>query len=529
VLLVGNTDRIYLTDFGVAKPTTSAGLTRTGFFIGTPDYSAPEQIEGRDVDARTDIYALGAMLYTCLTGIAPYERDTEVAVLQAHLLEPPPRLRDQRPDLPRGLDRVIATAMAKAKEDRYGTCGDLMAAAEAAAHERSTRPAAGAAALAAQAPAEDEPVDPGETVLAPEAGGAVGGAAAAAAAAGTVAAAGSTPTAAAQGGADQREAAPDTGAGPATGEPPQAPPDTPAESPSDGSPRRKRGRLLVGLLVVSLIALVAALAAVLATRGGGSASGETVKGTTFNAPLSSSAEVPTSISTTSSGTANVTIDGRKVCWAFTLHGVDHPTAAHIHNGGPTVSGPVVVPLGKSFAQTGCTTAPANVTDAILASPATYYVNVHSEKYPDGAVRGQLVGGSKGGPTGSTSVHAVGLRGIVPAGIFSNCTIQAQPAPGAVQTAECVPPSNAQSFYPDHLQLSTFADTAALLKAYDAQRSAAGVGQNFGRCDRTTWGGEATRPARRQSSAAWKSAFNLAAPSAARSRYSNAFARLSLRP
>src|SRR5690242_8512724 len=69
VLLVGNTDRVYLTDFGVAKPSTSAGLTRTGFFIGTPDYSAPEQIEGRDVDARTDVYALGGMLYSCLTGL----------------------------------------------------------------------------------------------------------------------------------------------------------------------------------------------------------------------------------------------------------------------------------------------------------------------------------------------------------------------------------------------------------------------------------------------------------------------------
>src|SRR5262249_18833451 len=115
VLLVGSTDRVYLTDFGVAKPTTSAGFTRTRFFIGTPDCSAPEQIEGKDVDARTDVYALGAVLYSCLTGMAPYARDTEVAVLQAHLLEPPPRLKDQRPDLPRGLDRVISKAMAKSK------------------------------------------------------------------------------------------------------------------------------------------------------------------------------------------------------------------------------------------------------------------------------------------------------------------------------------------------------------------------------------------------------------------------------
>src|SRR5580765_744627 len=141
VLLVGDTDRAYLTDFGVAKPTTSAGLTRTGIFIGTPDYSTPEQIEGREVDARTDVYSLGSVLYASLTGLAPYARTTEMAVLQAHLMEPPPKLRDTRPELPRALDRVIATAMAKAKEDRYPSCGDLLLAAEAAAHEREHRAA----------------------------------------------------------------------------------------------------------------------------------------------------------------------------------------------------------------------------------------------------------------------------------------------------------------------------------------------------------------------------------------------------
>ena len=141
VLLVGDTDRAYLTDFGVAKPTTSAGLTRTGIFIGTPDYSTPEQIEGREVDARTDVYSLGSVLYASLTGLAPYARTTEMAVLQAHLMEPPPKLRDARPELPRALDRVIATAMAKAKEDRYPSCGDLLLAAEAAAHEREHRAA----------------------------------------------------------------------------------------------------------------------------------------------------------------------------------------------------------------------------------------------------------------------------------------------------------------------------------------------------------------------------------------------------
>jgi serine/threonine-protein kinase len=168
VLLVGETDRVYLTDFGVAKPTTSAGLTRTGFFIGTPDYSAPEQIEGRDVDQRTDVYALGGVFYSCLTGVSPYERETEVAVLQAHLLEPPPRLKDQRPDLPRALDRVIAKAMAKEKDDRYPTCGDFAAAAEAAAHDRSIAPIASTIA----SPAAAEPDMEGnlaETVLAADA------------------------------------------------------------------------------------------------------------------------------------------------------------------------------------------------------------------------------------------------------------------------------------------------------------------------------------------------------------------------
>ena len=491
VLLVGNTDRVYLTDFGVAKPTTSAGLTRTGFFIGTPDYSSPEQIEGKDVDARTDVYALGGMLYSCLTGLAPYARDTEVAVLQAHLLEPPPKLKDQRPDLPRGLDRVIATAMAKSKDDRYETCGDLMAAAEAAAHERSTRPVVEGTVLAVattrgrrvRRSGGDGPGVGDRRLGRRDGRGLCGGHGRGArpnthcdvSARGTAVRHLSRPTI----GRTSRRAAP-------------------AELPSPRrrvgpAPPRKRGRLLIGALVVAIVALVAALAAVLATRGGGSSSASgNDKGTTFNVPLSSSAEVPTSISTTSSGTASVTIDGKKVCWAFTLRGVDHPNAAHIHNGGPTVSGPVVVPLGAAFAQSGCTTASSNVTDAILASPATYYVNVHSQKYPDGAVRGQLVGGgSKVGPTGSTSQHVVGIAGHRP-----ERDLQELHDPGRRRRRAPFRPRNAsrrptrQSFYPDHL---------AALDLHEHPRAAQGlqrpdgrcrsVGMNFGRCDRTSWGGE----------------------------------------
>src|SRR5262245_27681025 len=73
-------DHVYLTDFGIAKHAASrAGLTRTGHFVGTLDYAAPEQIEGRTLDGRTDVYALGCVLYQCLTGKLPFERDSEVA------------------------------------------------------------------------------------------------------------------------------------------------------------------------------------------------------------------------------------------------------------------------------------------------------------------------------------------------------------------------------------------------------------------------------------------------------------------
>jgi serine/threonine protein kinase len=472
VLLVGNSDRVYLTDFGVAKPTTSAGLTRTGFFIGTPDYSAPEQIEGREVDARTDVYALGALLYSCLTALAPYARLTEVAVLQAHLLEPPPKLRQQRPDLPRGLDRVIATAMAKSKDDRYPTCSDLLAAAEAAARDRPTTvPAVDGTFIASPELDAYEAIDPSETTLAPASF-------APAPNAGAVVQASATQLVV------STDVAPPTAATPPQQPPPEAPT---AQDPAGRAPSGPKWMLVA---LIAAVAVAAALAVVLVTRGGGGSPTTTTKGTSFRVALSSSAEVPTSISSTSSGTVDVTIDGTKVCWDFTLSGVDNPTAAHIHQGGSSVSGPVVVPLGAAYKSTGCTTTTAATAKAILANPSAYYVNVHTATYPDGAVRGQL-GGANVGPTGATE-HAVGLPGIVPNGIFKGCTLQAQPVAGAVQTAVCAPSAaTGKGFYPDRLELSTFADTAALLRAYSAERKSAGASTDFGRCDGSDWAGEGT--------------------------------------
>ncbi len=139
ILVEQPADNVFLSDFGIVKQTTaSRGLTRTGIFVGTVDYAAPEQIEGQGVDARTDVYALGCVLYECLTGRMPFAREGEVAVMHAHLTEAPPHVTAARADLPTGLNAVVARAMAKDREERFQSCGELMAAARSAALQRPT-------------------------------------------------------------------------------------------------------------------------------------------------------------------------------------------------------------------------------------------------------------------------------------------------------------------------------------------------------------------------------------------------------
>jgi serine/threonine-protein kinase len=135
-ILVGAGDRAYLSDFGVVKELASNGTTRTGSFIGTIEYCAPEQIEGRPVDGRADVYALACVLYECLTGEPPFHRPSEVAVLNAHLHAPPPKLHGQ----PGALDAVVAKALSKSPLDRYATCVEFLAAARAAVAERRVHP-----------------------------------------------------------------------------------------------------------------------------------------------------------------------------------------------------------------------------------------------------------------------------------------------------------------------------------------------------------------------------------------------------
>jgi serine/threonine-protein kinase len=113
----------YLSDFGLSKRALSdSALTSTGQFLGTVDYIAPEQIEGRGVDGRTDEYALACTAFTMLTGAPPFTRDESVAVMWAQMSAPPPPLTSRRPDLPAAVDEVMAKALAKVPLERYATC-----------------------------------------------------------------------------------------------------------------------------------------------------------------------------------------------------------------------------------------------------------------------------------------------------------------------------------------------------------------------------------------------------------------------
>ena len=126
-------DHADICDFGLARHVSSvSSLTGERGFVGTIDYVPPEQIEGGRIDGRADVYSLGCVLYECLTGARPFDRESELSVVFAHLNEPPPRLSDLRPELPETFDEVFTTALAKSPEDRFSRCDELAAAARAA-------------------------------------------------------------------------------------------------------------------------------------------------------------------------------------------------------------------------------------------------------------------------------------------------------------------------------------------------------------------------------------------------------------
>jgi hypothetical protein len=120
-----NVDHVYLSDFGISKNSLSGQITATGQFEGTLDYLAPEQIEGRALDGRADLYSLACAGFELLCGTPPFGQDQGLTVMFAQLYAPPPMATARRADLPAAVDLVLATALAKDPADRYASSGQF--------------------------------------------------------------------------------------------------------------------------------------------------------------------------------------------------------------------------------------------------------------------------------------------------------------------------------------------------------------------------------------------------------------------
>jgi serine/threonine-protein kinase len=150
-ILVSEDGTVKLADFGIAKSLTaaSAGLTVAGQVMGTPSYLSPEQASGQPAEPRSDLYALGIVLFEALTGRPPYEGDTPMAVVSAHAHAPVPDIRTTLPDVPEGFARIIDRALSKDPNDRYADATSMAIALEAADSEAGGSEATVASALAA--------------------------------------------------------------------------------------------------------------------------------------------------------------------------------------------------------------------------------------------------------------------------------------------------------------------------------------------------------------------------------------------
>ena len=118
-VLIAGDGSARVADFGIARASEFSVMTRTGQVMGTPHYMSPEQARGERVDIRSDIYALGIMLYQMLAGELPFHADTPLAVLRQHTDVPPPPLSKARPDVPPGVAAIVARCLEKDAATRY--------------------------------------------------------------------------------------------------------------------------------------------------------------------------------------------------------------------------------------------------------------------------------------------------------------------------------------------------------------------------------------------------------------------------
>jgi serine/threonine-protein kinase len=127
-VLVGEGRAVKIIDFGLAKASFLDGMTATGLIMGTPEYMAPEQVRGRAVDARTDVYAFGCVAFHALAGVPPLRADTPIATAFLQCSQPPPSLRSVRPDAPATVEAAITRALAKEPADRFSTVEEMLGA-----------------------------------------------------------------------------------------------------------------------------------------------------------------------------------------------------------------------------------------------------------------------------------------------------------------------------------------------------------------------------------------------------------------
>ncbi len=125
-LLLDANGRVMVTDFGIARVTEAQPLTATGTVLGTVQYMSPEQVSGEPLDGRSDLYAIGVLIFFAVSGRFPFERPSASAVLVAHVNAPAPRLRDFVPDVPPPLDDLVATLLAKSPDRRLSSARDLL-------------------------------------------------------------------------------------------------------------------------------------------------------------------------------------------------------------------------------------------------------------------------------------------------------------------------------------------------------------------------------------------------------------------
>jgi serine/threonine-protein kinase len=177
ILLTGEGDDefAYLVDFGIARSTTDAqgpALTQTGQAVGSFEYMAPERFLEREIDRRVDVYALGCVLFECLTGRRPFTNKGIAGLMYAHLHIEPPAPSSVRPELPGPLDAVVLKAMAKDPDERYATAGELAAAARTALRRSGMKPTPEVGAPAAAGRSSTPLSFTAQTVTGPDPGGA---------------------------------------------------------------------------------------------------------------------------------------------------------------------------------------------------------------------------------------------------------------------------------------------------------------------------------------------------------------------